>query len=101
MSYLIYNLIQDAPNKIQLAKYRDAKNRTTEGFSSCDEYGRSDWLPYDKMKFKALDQDTIDSWLGEVTSDQDGVFCILHVVYDPTVEEDLNMLRVKLPIKEN
>ena len=100
MSYLLYHLIQAAPSTIKLAKHRDAQGRMTEGFSSCDEYGRAAWLPYDKMKFKAFDQDTIDSWLGETSEDKDGNV-YLHVVLDLTVNDDLEMLRAKFPIKEN
>ena len=99
MSYLLYHLIPAAPNTIKLAKFRDAQGRMTEGFSSCDEYGRAFWLPYDTMKFKAFDQDTIDSFLGE-TSEKDG-YTYLHVFIDVTVDKDLDMLRIKLPIKEN
>ena len=103
-SCLIYSLMQGSPNNtgdggnyIQLMRFKDKNGfGLPYGFSVCDEYGRAAFLPEDKMSFIAVDQDTIDSFLGKTTPAEYGKLCILHVIRDDSAQESLDKIGSKL-----
>ena len=40
------------------------ENNNREGFSSCDEFGNAEWLPFDEMRFKFANENTELAFIG-------------------------------------
>jgi len=70
------------------------KGEEREGYTFCDEYGRTIWLGGrrngDSGSFLAVDEDTKLAFLGEISESENGTF--LKVVQDESAEKELNIL---------
>jgi len=102
---LIQNMNDEYPqflpySVIKLVKKGDAP----EGFSCCDEYGRTDYMPGLRQKqfalFRPYDENTKLAFLGEQIINKDGII-FLKIIYDEEVANDLIELSKEFYSKEN
>ena len=105
---LLFDLIQNISEEysqfkpfsiIKLA----TKGKKREGYSSCDEYGRTYWLGGrrngDSGSFLAVDEDTELAFLGERSKNENGTF--LKVIQDESAEEELlQLIKEYSPLEE-
>lgn len=82
--YLIQNWNHEYPEH-EPYMVMDLKNED-KAFSSCDEYGVSDWLPYKNMKFIAANEDILWAFLGSKVEIENKTFLICNGI-EPSWED--------------
>jgi len=104
---LLFDIIQNMSGEYpQFAPYSviklATKGETREGYTSCDEYGRSNWLGAKRngefSSFLAINENTKLAFLGERFEEEEKVF--LKVIQDESIEEELIKLIKEYSPKE-